>query len=69
MSGKKNAAIVGAVLLATGAVMLVAGYNEYHSVGSSIGRAFNGSMSASTIGLFIGGAVCAALGFKKLLGK
>jgi uncharacterized membrane protein YidH (DUF202 family) len=69
MSKKKETALMGAVLLAVGAVLLIAGYNEYNSVGSSIGRAFKGSMSATTIGLFIGGGVCAILGLRKLLGK
>jgi hypothetical protein len=69
MSRKKKTAIVGAVLLAVGAVLLMAGYNEYNAVGASIGRAFKGSMSARTIGLFMGGGVCAALGLKSLLGK
>ena len=69
MSKKKKAAIVGAVLLAVGAVLLIAGYNEYNSVSSSIGRAFKGSMSAKTIGLFTGGGICAVLGLKSLLGR
>ena len=69
MSKKKKTALVGAVLLAAGAVLLMAGYNEYNSVGSSIDRAFKGSMSATTIGLFTGGGVCSTLGLKNLLGK
>ncbi|MDH4120854.1 MAG: DUF3185 family protein [Deltaproteobacteria bacterium] len=64
-----NNQIIGAVLTAVGAVLGYKAYDEYHSAGSSLGRAF-GSGSGNSVYYFAAGAlVCVILGLGVLSGK
>jgi uncharacterized membrane protein YidH (DUF202 family) len=59
MSNKK---LIGVVLLAAGAVLLVLGYNASQSVASQFRQAFSGSMSDKAMMLYVSGAAAAAAG-------
>lgn len=54
--------LIGIILLAVGVALLVMGYNASQSVGSQFRQAFAGTISDRAMMLYVGGAVCAAVG-------
>jgi hypothetical protein len=59
--------IIGAVLLAAGAVFLVWGINASDSVASEISEFFTGQPTDRSMWLIVGGAACAVAGLVALL--
>lgn len=66
---KSNKRLISIILLIVGVVLLMQGINEYGAFGSKLSRAFSGDISLRTIALLIGGGVCAAMGFKGVMGR
>jgi len=54
--------IVGLAIFALGIVLLVFGFNESHSFGSDVTRAFTGNPTARSMWLIGGGALAIACG-------
>ena len=54
--------IIALALLVGGIILLIIGYNAYHSAGSGLSRAFTGSPTDKTMWLLIGGGVATAVG-------
>lgn len=66
---KSNKKLISIILLVVGVVLLLQGINEYGAFGSKLSRAFSGEISVRTLALLIGGGVCAAIGFKGVMGR
>lgn len=54
--------IVGLGIFALGVVLLIFGFNESHSFGSDVSRAFTGNPTDRSMYLIIGGAVAVIVG-------
>jgi multisubunit Na+/H+ antiporter MnhB subunit len=54
--------IAGLAVFAVGVVLLIFGFNESHSFGSSISRTFTGSPSDRSMWLIVGGAMAVISG-------
>jgi hypothetical protein len=57
------------VVLALGIVLLVLGFNAYHSASSDVSRFFTGAPTDKALWLLIGGFVAAIVGFLGLARK
>jgi hypothetical protein len=57
------------VLLALGIVLLVFGFNAYHSANSDVSRFFTGAPTDKSLWLLIGGFVASIVGFLGLARK
>ena len=64
-----NNKIIGIVLLVVGVALLVWGYNISQSVSGQFSQAFSGSPGDKAMYMYIGGAICAALGIFSLVKK
>ena len=64
-----NNKIIGIVLLIAGVALLVWGYNISQSVSGQINQAFSGSPGDKAMYMYIGGAICAALGIFSIVRK
>ena len=56
-------------LLVVGIVLLVFGFNAYHSASSDVSRFFTGAPTDKALWLLIGGALAAIAGFVGLVQK
>jgi multisubunit Na+/H+ antiporter MnhB subunit len=54
--------IAGLAILALGIVLLIFGFNESHSLSSSVSRTFTGNPTDRSMWLIIGGAVAVIAG-------
>jgi hypothetical protein len=54
--------IVGFVILAVGVVLLIFGFNESHSFGSDVSRAFTGNPTDRAVWMLIGGVIAVVVG-------
>jgi hypothetical protein len=64
-----NSKVLGAILLATGAGLLVWGYQLYGAVGNKFSRALGGGTSTESMLALGGGALCVVIGVVALLRK
>lgn len=64
-----NKKVIGAVLLAAGAGLLVYGFQLYGAFGNKMMRAFGGNTSTEAMIYLGAGAVCAVLGALALFKK
>jgi len=64
-----NNKIIGIVLLVIGVALLVWGYNISESVSGQISETFTGSPGDKAMFMYIGGAICAAVGIFSLIKK
>lgn len=64
-----NKKIIGIVLLVIGVALLVWGYNISQSVSGQVSQAFSGSPGDKAMFMYIGGAICAAVGLFSLIKK
>ncbi len=64
-----NNKIIGIVLLVIGVALLVWGYNISESVSGQVSQAFSGSPGDKAMFMYIGGAICAAIGIFSLIKK
>jgi hypothetical protein len=66
---KKNANVIGIILLVAGIGLLIWGINLYGAFGNKLARTFSGASTNETMIFLIAGAVCTVLGalmvFKK----
>ena len=56
-------------LLVVGVILLVFGFNAYHSTSSDVSRFFTGAPTDKSLWLLIGGAAAAIVGFYGLVKK
>jgi hypothetical protein len=62
-----NIKIIGIVLIVVGAALALWGYNIYDSAGSQVSRALSGDTPIDAwVGMVVG-AICIALGVKRVL--
>ena len=64
-----NNKMIGVALLIVGVGLLVWGYNISQSVSGQFSQAFSGSPGDKAMYMYIGGAICAALGIFSLIKK
>ena len=64
-----NNKIIGIVLLIVGVALLVWGYNISQSLSGQLSQTFSGSPGDKAMYMYIGGAICAALGIFSLVKK
>lgn len=64
-----NNKIIGIVLLVVGVALLVWGYNISQSLSGQLSQTFSGSPGDKAMFMYIGGAICAALGIFSLVKK
>jgi Protein of unknown function (DUF3185) len=64
-----NSRVLGAILLAAGAGLLVWGYQLYGAVGNKFARALGGGTSNEAMLALGGGALCVVIGLVVLLRK
>jgi drug/metabolite transporter (DMT)-like permease len=64
-----NKKIIGIVLLVIGVALLVWGYNISQSVSGQVSQAFSGSPGDKAMFMYIGGAICAAVGLFSVIKK
>ena len=64
-----NNKLIGVVLLVVGVAFLIWGYNISQSFSGQVSEAFSGSPGDKAMFMYIGGAICAALGIFSLLRK
>ena len=57
------------VLLVAGVILLVFGFNAYHSASSDVSRFFTGAPTDKALWLLIGGVVVGIIGFSGLVQK
>lgn len=60
---------ISAAFLVTGVVLLVFGFNAYHSASSDVSRFFTGAPTDKALWLLIGGFVAGIAGFLGLVRK
>ena len=60
---------ISAALLVAGIILLVFGYNAYHSSASDVSRFFNGTPTDKSLWLLVGGAVAGIAGLFGLIRK
>jgi len=60
---------MSAALLVVGVILLIFGFNAYHSASSDISRFFTGAPTDKALWLLIGGLVAGILGFLGLVRK
>ena len=56
-------------LLVIGVILLVFGFNAYHSASSDVSRFFTGAPTDKALWLLIGGAIASIIGFSGLARK
>lgn len=61
--------VIAVVLLVVGIALLIWGYNISQSVSGQLSQAFSGSPGDKAMVMYIGGAICAALGIFNLVKK
>ena len=64
-----NNKIIGIVLLIVGVALLVWGYNISQSLSGQLSQTFSGSPGDKAMYMYIGGAICAALGVFSMFKK
>jgi hypothetical protein len=60
---------VSAALLVAGVILLVFGFNVYHSASSDLSRFFTGAPTDKALWLLIGGFIAGIVGFMGLIKK
>jgi len=60
---------ISVVLLVVGIILLVLGFNAYHSASSDVSRFFTGAPTDKALWLLIGGAIASIAGFLGLARK
>ena len=60
---------ISVALLIAGVILLVAGFNAYHSASSDVSRFFTGAPTNKALWLLIGGFVAGIAGFSGLVRK
>ena len=60
---------MSAVLLVVGVILLVFGFNAYHSASSDVSRLFTGAPTDKALWLLIGGLAAGIVGFLGLVRK
>ena len=60
---------ISVALLVVGVILLVLGFNAYHSASSDVSRFFTGAPTDKTLWLLIGGVVAGIVGFVGLARK
>lgn len=60
---------ISIALLVVGIVLLVLGYNAYHSAASDVSRAFTGAATDKALWLLVGGIVASIVGILGLARK
>lgn len=60
---------VSVALLVVGVILLVFGFNAYHSASSDVSRFFTGAPTDRALWLLIGGAIAGIVGFLGLARK
>jgi uncharacterized membrane protein len=60
---------ISVILLVVGVILLVYGFNAYHSASSDVSRFFTGAPTDKALWLLIGGFVAGIVGFLGLVRK
>ncbi len=60
---------ISVVLLVVGVILLVSGFNAYHSASSDVSRFFTGAPTDKALWLLIGGLFAGIVGFSGLVRK